>query len=65
MGAFELGNNSNRVGGEAVEAAQGRLDPRRLREECIIALKVYDQCRQPDCKLLQHSYLCSCSQYMQ
>ncbi len=26
----------------------------RLRQECIIALKVYDSCRQPQCKVLQH-----------
>lgn len=39
MGAFEcdnVGSNSN-------------LDPKRLREECIIAFKVYDFCRQQDC----------------
>ncbi len=37
MGAFECDN----VG--------SALDPRRLREECIIAFKVYDFCRQQDC----------------
>jgi len=53
MGAFEFGNTMNHNSKEAevlgVEGASGRLDPRRLREECIIAFKVYDQCRQQDC----------------
>lgn len=40
MGAFELCNDN-------VESES--LDPRRIREECIIALKVYDFCRQQDC----------------
>ncbi len=38
MGTFEL-----------VEGQNQNLDPRRLREECIVALKVYDSCRQQDC----------------
>lgn len=41
MSAFDLGNECN----ESVEAA----DHRRIKEECIIALKVYDSCRQQDC----------------
>ncbi len=40
MGAFELCNDN--VENES-------LDPRRIREECIIALKVYDFCRQQNC----------------
>jgi len=48
MGAFEFGgtgvNNA-----QAANANRGNLDPRRLREECIIAMKVYDSCRQQDC----------------
>jgi hypothetical protein len=40
MGAFELSEN---------RGTAAPLDPRRLREECIIALKVYDSCRQQDC----------------
>lgn len=48
MGAFEL--NSRIDKNDDVMGVQGqRLDPRRLREECIIALKVYDSCRQQDC----------------
>jgi len=43
MGAFELNCNESEVGG-AVESP-----PRKVREECIIALKVYDSCRQQDC----------------
>jgi len=42
MGVFELDRNNC---AEDVNAA----DLRRLREECIIALKVYDSCRQQDC----------------
>lgn len=45
MGAFELHNRQN----EDVMEVSGCLDSRRLREECIIALKVYDSCRQQDC----------------
>ena len=33
-----------------VLGSAGNLDPRRLREECIIAFKVYDACRHPGCK---------------
>jgi len=48
MGAFEFGNinNNTQVAGAAERA---NLNPRRLREECIIAMKVYDSCRQQDC----------------
>lgn len=34
---------------EALEFSRGNSNQRRLREECIIAFKVYDQCRQQDC----------------
>lgn len=57
MAAFEFGNTVGRVRNEepeAVQAAQAVVDQRRLREECIIALKVYDQCRQPHCKQLHN-----------
>ncbi len=55
MAAFELKNhNQNQQEQVAQEeplvaAAEEMLDHRRLREECIIALKVYDSCRQQDC----------------
>jgi hypothetical protein len=41
MGAFELNEDQN--------PAHGSLNSRRLREECIIAFKVYDSCRQQNC----------------
>ncbi|MDR2649601.1 MAG: hypothetical protein LBB94_07785 [Clostridiales bacterium] len=45
MGAFELNSSTLR---NEIHNAEG-LSPRRLREECIIAMKVYDSCRQQDC----------------
>ncbi|MDR1000067.1 MAG: hypothetical protein LBL96_04595 [Clostridiales bacterium] len=46
MGAFELNPiGSGRASANGLES----LNPRRLREECIIAMKVYDSCRQQDC----------------
>ncbi|MDR1531249.1 MAG: hypothetical protein LBS62_03545 [Clostridiales bacterium] len=45
MGAFEL----NQCDSPSVSSAAMGLDPRRMRDECIIALKVYDSCRQQDC----------------
>jgi len=47
MGAFELG--STRRGEEVAEARVEETASRRLKEECIIAFKVYDSCRQQDC----------------
>ena len=48
MGAFEFGGNGmNNT--QVASVNRGNLDPRRLREECIIAMKVYDSCRQQDC----------------
>ena len=41
MGLFELENNSC-VGGVKTQSGS-------LKDECIIALKVYDSCRQQDC----------------
>lgn len=48
MAAFELTSRSHHDA-PATEVQDQSLDPRRLREECIIALKVYDSCRQQDC----------------
>ncbi len=50
MAAFELNKQHHEKDCDDVQGVS--LDPRRLREECIIALKVYDSCRQPDCKHL-------------
>jgi len=54
MGTFELNDKFER--NERTETPEpeitevaGALDQRRLREECIIALKVYDICRQQEC----------------
>ncbi len=47
MGAFELRRDERCEDVQGVETS--RPDPRRLKEECIIALKVYDSCRQQDC----------------
>lgn len=55
MGTFELDkrhhNNHDDVedvqGAEDVQGQQ--TDRRRIKQECIIAFKVYDQCRQQDC----------------
>ena len=44
MAAFELN-----AGKHAADADCHGLDPRRLREESIIANKIYDSCRQQDC----------------
>jgi len=57
MGAFELnnkeiaGNPADRCEENLVLGAEfaARPDPRKIKEECIIALKVYDSCRQQDC----------------
>ena len=50
MAAFELNDRRNRTDEEVlgVQSDCETLDARRLREECIIALKVYDSCRQQD-----------------
>ena len=45
MSAFELNNNVNCDENVASE----NIDRRKLKEECIIAFKVYDSCRQQDC----------------
>ena len=45
MGAFELNSSTPR---NEIHNAES-LSPKKLREECIIALKVYDSCRQQDC----------------
>jgi hypothetical protein len=50
MATFELNNKETKippsVGKSAVDPA---LSCGKIKEECIIALKVYDQCRQQDC----------------
>jgi hypothetical protein len=54
MATFEFNNTAPQA--QETRVASAALDPRRLREECIIAFKVYDACRQPDCKTLhRHS----------
>ncbi len=45
MATFDLNCRDN----ASVQGVGSHLDPRRLREECIIAFKVYDSCRQQDC----------------
>jgi hypothetical protein len=45
MGAFELNSSTPRNEIHNVESSSSR----KLREECIIALKIYDSCRQQDC----------------
>lgn len=54
MGTFELGRDIGKKTTEMGEAgvkatARPGLDPRRLREECLISLKVYDACRLQEC----------------
>ncbi len=52
MATFELNHNhEHNCTEEDVLGVTGNrpLDPNRLREECIIALKVYDSCRAQDC----------------
>jgi hypothetical protein len=50
MATFEFNNTAAQA--QETRVASAALDPKRLREECIIAFKVYDACRQPDCKAL-------------
>jgi hypothetical protein len=47
MSAFEFNNNTDCGCNENV--AGENVDNRRVKEECIIAFKVYDSCRQQDC----------------
>lgn len=50
MAAFELRDANRQTPSEDdVQSTSEVLDQRRLREECIIALKVYDSCRGQDC----------------
>ncbi len=52
MSAFELRNDEERVIGTSNNSHShcgDDLRPDRLRQECIIAFKVYDSCRQQDC----------------
>ncbi|MDR1664158.1 MAG: hypothetical protein LBR83_04450 [Clostridiales bacterium] len=48
MGAFEMREAALRSEPARAESMCGP-DPRRVREECIIAMKVYDSCRHQDC----------------
>lgn len=48
MAAFEL-RDANRHESVATEVGSDAFDPRKVREECIIALKIYDSCRSQDC----------------
>ena len=49
MGAFELNSSTprNEIRNEIQNAES--LDPKKVREECIIAHKIYDSCRMQDC----------------
>lgn len=47
MGTFEMNCDSSTVDSDTREFAS--VDSRYKREECIVALKVYDQCRQQSC----------------
>lgn len=56
MPTFEFNKKPNNEqpakAADAVLAAESKcaeLDPRRLREECLISLKVYDSCRKQEC----------------
>ncbi len=51
MAAFELRKgDENQVAEASVQGFDNEVhNQRRLREECIIAFKVYDSCRQQDC----------------
>lgn len=49
MAAFELGNQPQDLN-DKLDMPRLELDPRRIRDECIIALKVYDSCRQQRCE---------------
>lgn len=50
MGAFEFNNNNINCGcDENVAGENTTVDSRKIKEECIIAFKVYDSCRQQDC----------------
>ena len=49
MSAFEFKREDERIQniGENAEAK-----PDKVKQECVISNKVYDSCRQPNCKLL-------------
>ncbi len=61
MAAFEMRKNDDRhdtryetrleskIEEKECNSVEGVSDTRRLKEECIVALKVYDSCRQQDC----------------
>jgi len=51
MSTFEFNNNNNINCGceENIAPINNNQDNRRIKEECIIAFKVYDSCRQQDC----------------
>lgn len=55
MGAFELNSARDKHKEKEQEQVLGvseTLGASKVKQECIIALKVYDSCRQPDCQTL-------------
>jgi hypothetical protein len=49
MAAFELRRGEAAESAELAVEAAGCAPPQRLKEECIIAFKVYDSCRNQHC----------------
>ncbi|MDR3240529.1 MAG: hypothetical protein LBT44_10685 [Clostridiales bacterium] len=49
MGAFELNSSTMHHKDDKIQSAECLSPTKKVREECIIALKVYDSCRQQDC----------------
>lgn len=53
MGTFEMGcEESSKAVATATTNTSVSVDTRYKREECIVALKVYDQCRQQSCNMI-------------
>ena len=49
MGAFELQDTRNVPGEPVVEAHGLPVPPKKVKDECIVAYKVYDSCRRQNC----------------
>lgn len=49
MGAFELDNAANNCCNSTGSSNNNSNNSSKLKDECLIALKVYDFCRQQDC----------------